>query len=73
MVQASWQGLGVTAWSITSACWVEAAEGYAYTNDDHEAYTEPNDFEAFAADAQGRVLQRVEQVRAILPGNSVSA
>ena len=53
--------------------WVEAAEGYAYTNDDHEAYTEPNDFEAFAADAQGRVLQRVEQVRAILPGNCVSA
>ena len=53
--------------------WVEAAEGYAYTNDDHEAYTEPNDFEAFAADVQGRVLQRVEQVRAILPGNCVSA
>ena len=26
--------------------WVEAAEGYAYTNDDHEAYTEPSDFEA---------------------------
>ena len=53
--------------------WVEAAEGCAYTNDDHEAYTEPTDFEAFAADVHGRVLQRVEQVRAILPGNCVSA